>query len=436
MHAEDISRHIERSSSWKYTIAFTLAIALGVLNGCFQTTFGNEFAKFLTDIFVRLFKFVSVPIIGVTICLTIAQLGSSVSHKKLWQRTLTYTLSTTILAASVAAVLFYTIAPANVTTPEEDIFAAMADKGTYLDYFVKIIPDNPLAPLVEGNVLSILLIAIVCGLGIRAIPDTAHKETIKNFLAGLQSILFFIVKWIIRLLPLGIFGFTSNCIAEFAKGVQLGGLGSYFMVIIAANLIQGLVILPLYLLLKGLNPIKTIKGMSKALIIAFFSKSSAGTLPITLSCAENGLKLNTNVTRFVLPICTTINMNGCAAFILTTVVYLMQNNGTDISPLLLVMWVFIATIAAVGNAGVPMGCFFLSASLLSSMNVPIVLMGIILPFYAVLDMIETALNVWSDSCVATMVNKDMTKTPQDEPWEEEEDTDNSIYVSVDEGKKS
>ena len=125
-----------------------------------------------------------------------------------------------------------------------------------------------------------------------------------------------------------------------------------------------------------------------------------------MSCAENNLKVNPKVARFVLPICTTINMNGCAAFILATVVYLMQNNGVEITPFVLLAWIFIATVAAVGNAGVPMGCFFLAASLLSSMNVPIVLLGIILPFYAVLDMVETALNVWSDSCVTAMVNKD------------------------------
>ena len=85
----------------------------------------------------------------------------------------------------------------------------------------------------------------------------------------------------------------------------------------------------------------------------------------------------------------------------------MQNAGIEITPMTLVIWVFIATIAAIGNAGVPMGCFFLSASLLASMNVPILLMGIILPFYAVVDMIETTLNVWSDSNVATAVNKDL-----------------------------
>ena len=116
----------------------------------------------------------------------------------------------------------------------------------------------------------------------------------------------------------------------------------------------------------------------------------------------------------MLPICTTINMNGCAAFILVTVVYLMQNAGAEVTLPMLAAWILISTLAAVGNAGVPMGCFFLSASLLASMNVPIMLMGVILPFYAVIDMIETTLNVWSDSTVAAMVNHDLGKDEKDD----------------------
>jgi Na+/H+-dicarboxylate symporter len=150
--------------------------------------------------------------------------------------------------------------------------------------------------------------------------------------------------------------------------------------------------------------------MFKALVVAFFTKSSAGTLPVTMQCAEQNNNIHTNVSRFVLPICTTINMNGCAAFIFITVLYLMQNHGIEIDLLTMVLWVGIATVAAIGNAGVPMGCYFLSASLLASMNIPIELLGLILPIYAIIDMVETALNVWSDSTVATMVDKDYRKT--------------------------
>jgi Na+/H+-dicarboxylate symporter len=98
-------------------------------------------------------------------------------------------------------------------------------------------------------------------------------------------------------------------------------------------------------------------------------------------------------------------MNGCAAFIFTTVIYLMQNHGIQINLVTMAIWIIIATISAIGNAGVPMGCFFLSASLLSSMDIPITLMGIILPFYGLIDMLETALNVWSDTCIVSVIHK-------------------------------
>ena len=225
------------------------------------------------------------------------------------------------------------------------------------------------------------------------------------------QILFILVSWLIKILPLGIFGFVTVLCRDLQAGVSLGGLGTYFAAIITANLLQIFVILPAILLVKGISPVKTFRAMLPALTVAFFSKSSAGTLPVTMRCAEENLRVRKSVSGFVLPICTTINMNACAAFILITCVYLMQNAGAEITIGTLASWILIATVAAVGNAGVPMGCFFLAASLLASMNVPILLMGVILPFYAVLDMLETAENVWSDSCVAKMVDKDLYGEP-------------------------
>ena len=161
----------------------------------------------------------------------------------------------------------------------------------------------------------------------------------------------------------------------------------------------------LWLRWQGIKPFATMKGMLPALSLAFFSKSSVGTLPVTMDTVEKNLNVQPEISRFVLPLCTSINMNGCAAFIFATVIYLMQNHGIEVSLATMGLWVVVATVAAIGTAGVPMGCFFLSASLLASMNVPITLMGVILPFYALIDMLETALNVWSDSCVVKVVDE-------------------------------
>ena len=100
-------------------------------------------------------------------------------------------------------------------------------------------------------------------------------------------------------------------------------------------------------------------------------------------------------------------MNGCAAFILVTSLFLMQNGGVNLSIGQMILWLFIAVIAAIGNAGVPMGCYFLTLSLMTGQGAPIGIMGIILPIYTIIDMIETAENVWSDSCVAAMTDKDI-----------------------------
>ena len=143
-----------------------------------------------------------------------------------------------------------------------------------------------------------------------------------------------------------------------------------------------------------------------AVLMALFTKSSAATLPVTMETAETRLGIKKNVSRFVLPICTTINMNGCAAFILVTSLFVMQNGGTPITMGTVLLWIFISVISAIGNAGVPMGCYFLTLSLMSGIGAPIAVLGIILPIYTIIDMIETAENVWSDSCVATMVNHD------------------------------
>jgi Na+/H+-dicarboxylate symporter len=123
-----------------------------------------------------------------------------------------------------------------------------------------------------------------------------------------------------------------------------------------------------------------------------------------MNTAEKNLGISREISRFVLPLCTAINMNGCAAFIFTTVVYVMQSQGIAINLLFMLQWIIISTIAAIGNAGVPMGCFFLSISLLTSMDVKIDLLWLILPFYSIIDMIETSLNVWSDCCVAKVID--------------------------------
>jgi Na+/H+-dicarboxylate symporter len=386
------------------------ALILGAFIGWLNVPDVNAFMNFIATVFTRLFSLVAVPVIALSLINTLAKLNHGSNGGTIFLHTLFYTLLTTILAASLAAVLFTFVGPSNVPAELSGSSfdaAAVGHGETYYSHIISVIPNNLLQPFVSGNVLSVLIIAAALGLGLAVMPHSDRRTAVVRLFSGLQDLLFVIIHWLIAVLPFGIIAFSAQLVAQLEAGVILGGIAQYFGVVIGSNVIQMFLILPLLLILRGLNPLRIARGMAPALMVALFSKSSAGTLPVTLASAEDNLHVDTRVSRFVLPICTTINMNGCAAFILVTSVYLMQNAGIEISGATLITWIFIATIAAIGNAGVPMGCFFLTLSLLSSMNVPVDLMGVILPVYAVIDMIETCLNVWSDSCVCNIVDKEL-----------------------------
>ena len=281
------------------------------------------------------------------------------------------------------------------------------EQTSYYDHILGVIPNNIIKPFAEGNVLSILLLAAAAGIALAKMPQSNKKEVVVKGLLGLQDLLFMLIRGLIWALPLGIVAFAAQLSAQFSAGIVMDSLGKYVAIILGGNVIQFFIVLPLFLLARGINPVRTLSKMMPAVLMALFTKSSAATLPVTMNTAETRMGVSNKVSRFVLPICTTINMNGCAAFILVTSLFLMQNGGIQLSLSTMILWLFISVLSAVGNAGVPMGCYFLTLSLMSGMNAPIGIMGIILPIYTIIDMIETAENVWSDSCVCAMVDKDM-----------------------------
>lgn len=388
---------------------YVLAIICGIGVGLYPIKYLSDFAAFCSEAFIRLFRCVSAPIISLSIIIAMKRLWENKSMGTIWKRTFSYTISTTLLAVTISAIIYYFTTPAKIqiSNLNAENIKAIASSDNYLTHVLQTIPDNIVGVFLKNQVLAILLLSVAIGIAMHFIPNEEARKTIQNFFEGLHSILSTLIKWIVTILPIGLFGFISVGINELNASTSLQGMSAYFFVILVSNLLQGIVILPLFLLWKRQHPITVFRKMLPALSVAFFTKSSVGTLPITLRQIETKLKVDTQVSRFVLPLCTTINMNGCGVFIFTTVIYVMYNYGIDITLGLMINWILITTLAAIGNAGVPMGCFFLSISLLSSMNIPIELMGLILPIYNVIDMFETALNVWSDSCIAVAVNQDV-----------------------------
>ena len=386
------------------------ALLLGAVLGVLGIHWLDQLMTFVATVYTRLFQLLAVPTIVLAVITTFATFGSQGSGR-IFSRTLLYTLLTTVSAALVGAVLYVLIAPGNIELSQLSSLhtppSSLQPQTSYFDHLLSVIPNNIVKPFLEGNVLSLLLLAFAVGIGLSKLPESDNKATIVRALLGLQELLFLLIRWLIWTLPLGIVAFSAQLTAQVSAGVMVDSIGKYVLVVLGGNVIQFFVVLPLFLLARGLNPIHVLGRMMPAVLMALFTKSSAATLPVTMDTAERRLGVRKATARFVLPICTTINMNGCAAFILVTSLFVMQNGGQSLTLGTIALWLLISVVSAIGNAGVPMGCFFLTLSLMSGIGAPVAILGIILPIYTIIDMVETAENVWSDSCVCAMTDRDL-----------------------------
>lgn len=395
-----------KNKTWfSLPVLYIVMILLGIYSGISGVPALQSFGLFIADVFIRIFKCISLPIISLSIIVTLSNYRADGVMRTIWRRTMMYTLGTTLVAAGISCLLYIFIHPSMVGTVEASAATLPLEHTNYFHYISTLVPETIFAPFLDHQVMGVLLLGVVIGVALRFIPDEEARHSLTQFFRGAHGLFMVITRWIVAIIPLGLYGFITTTVVQLRGGASFKGIGEYLAIVILANLVQGFIVLPLWLKYQGIKPFAAMRGMLPALSLAFFSKSSIGSLPVTMNTVEKNLHVKPEISRVVLPLCTSINMNGCAAFIFATVIYLMQNHGISVSYGTMAMWVGVATVAAIGNAGVPMGCFFLSASLLSSMNVPITLMGIILPFYSLIDMVETALNVWSDSCVVTVVNE-------------------------------
>jgi len=387
-----------------------LAVIAGVFCGFYPIQAIISLADLSSDIFMKLLKLISLPIIFLSIVSTVSGMESIDEFKSLGKKVAKYTVVTTLIAASIALGLFLLIDPVNSEAFTHTLSEPQMVQTGYLSYLFDTIPSNFLEPFIKNNVVSVLFLALLFSLSIVSLPQD-KQQTLHHFFKSLYAAVMKITAWILRLMPLAIWAFITLFVQEMYQDgetkTELQSIMLYLTVVVLANLLQATIVLPLFLKSKGLSPLKMAQAMYPALSVAFFSKSSSAALPMAVKCAEERANVSRKVAGFSLPLCTTINMNACAAFILTTVLFVSMSYGMTFTPVELLVWIVVATIAAIGNAGVPMGCYMLSQAILVSMDVPLVLLGAIFPMYSLIDMLESAINVWSDSCVTVMVQQDL-----------------------------
>ena len=402
---------------FKQVIVWTAALVVGGILGSLGCAGLNGFFDFVASAYTRLFQFVAVPTVALAILTAMASLGEGKAMGKVFGKTVTFTVLTSLVAALVGLGLFILVDPG--TLSQETIAAVAKDAAamkqisatpdTVYGHILAALPNNLVAPFLQGNVLPVVLISAGVGITIAILGKTSENvKALHKALCGLQEVFFGMIRGLIWALPAGIVAFAAQLAAQMSAGVALGAIGKYVLVVLLGNALQFFVVLPVFCYLRGVNGYKLMGQMSPALLMALFTKSSAATLPVTVSTAETNMKAKPWVARFILPLCCTINMNGCAAFILVTSLFIIKNSpecGIVLTLPVMLVWCLIAVLCAIGNAGVPMGCYFLTLSLMAGVGGNLMILGVILPIYTIIDMIETAENVWSDCCVCAIVDK-------------------------------
>lgn len=389
-----------------------IAVVLGYLTSFLNYEIVNALVHVTEQAFINLFKLVSLPIIFLSILSALARVQSVNEIKVLGKNVFSLTLLTTTIAALIALSLYLSIRPTlpNVANP----ILIENSRKPYVDYLLSAIPDNILQPFIEYNLVAVIFVAFIMGFATLSLPKE-KKEFMRNLFTSFMDLFLKITEKIIKLIPLAIWAFVASLMKQANMSENLKLLLPYVLCIILANLIQAIIVLPMILRANGISSITTLKRISPVLWMAFMTKSSSAVLPLSIKYATEKLSLSPKIVNFALPLCTTINMNACASFILITILFASESHGVSFVGFDYIAILLFAVVAAIGNAGVPMGCYFMTTSFLVATNVPLTVMSMILPIYVFLDMLETAINVWSDICVTSVICKkhDELLTSQD-----------------------
>ena len=358
-------------------------------------------AKSVGDIFLRLLKMITVPLIVTSLVTGVSGLGNTSRFGSMFGKTLLYYVVTSLLAITTGLLMVNAIRPGiGADLPGGGEALTVGDEslpGIFLGMIDRMIPTNPIQSLAGGDFLSIITFSILIGIFIIHAGGKSG-ETLRNFFQAGFDVMMAMTMAIIRLAPIGVLAFML--FATATQGVEIfRTLAWYMLTVFLALAVHACVVLPLIVkFVAGRSPWKFAQAMSPALMTAFSTASSNATLPLTLTSVEQRAGVPNRVSSFVLPLGATINMDGTALYEAVAVLFIAQAYHGAVPLESQILVAFTALLASVGAAGIPHAGLVMMAIVLQAVNLPLEAQGIIIAVDRVLDMGRTAVNVWSDSC--------------------------------------
>lgn len=424
------------------TLLIVIGLVLGVVYGQFilfdeaERIASDHWTKEAGDlILIRPLMLLIIPLIFTSVVTGITRIGDPSRLGLIGGATIFYYMATMLLAVVLGTAIVSTFQPGSGIDPETAIrlqdegqaryeteqatksraeeAQGMGVGGAWMNIVRQVIPSNIVEEMSNGRPLGVIVFGILLGLAIAAGRETTKVAA--QFFDALFEAMMILVQWVIWLTPIGVFFLTAWTVGRIGIAELWGPLGKYMILVIAGLAIHGFIVLPIVLFIFGReNPYKYIWKVRRALLTAFGTDSSSATLPVSIEVAEKEAGCSKRSANFVLPLGSTVNMDGTALYEAVAVVFLFQLFGIDLSFSNLVVVVVTATLAAVGAAGIPSAGLVTMVIVITAVNetlpanvaaLPIAAIGVILGVDRILDMCRTTVNVWGDLVGAKIITR-------------------------------
>ncbi|WP_168382398.1 dicarboxylate/amino acid:cation symporter [Acinetobacter indicus] len=395
-----------------------VAAILGVLFGFFLNLLpdsafydGSLYGlSIASSIFIGLLKMLLIPLIFSSIVVGVSNLQASGQLSRVWKITLLCCVTTTTLALILGlacAHLFEVGKGVDVRLFQDAMSQHQTpDTLTPSSFFTNFIQNtliNPFKAFAEGNVLAVVVFALFVGVAL--VKGGEQFRTVRRLSHQFFDIMMLMIGWVMKLAPLGIFALLAKLIATEDVTV-LSRLAEFAVVVTSTTIFHGLVVLPLLLWLFGkMNPVTFFKGTRAALITAFATSSSSATMPLSMKCAQENLKVRPQTAGFVIPLGTQLNMDGTALYEAAAALFIANLMGLDLTLGQQLVVCATAMIASLGAPGIPSAGMVTMIMVLQSVGLPAEAIAILLPIDRLLDTVRTVVNVQGDMMISVVVDR-------------------------------
>ncbi len=358
----------------------------------------------LGDLFIKAIKLLIVPLIFSSLVTGITSMSDLGTLGRISLKTFVIYLSTTVCAISIGLLVGIVLHPGtgmHLVAPVVDKAAKAAP--SIAETLLGLVPSNPFKAMVEGNILQVIIFAVLMGISINLIGDKATP--VRKFFESLAEVMYSMTAIVIAFAPVGIFALMAKVVAAYGLQALLPLL-QVLLAALAGSLIHVILVYGGGVsLLAKFNPFRFFKGIMEAIMVAFSTTSSSGTLPVTTHCMEENLGVSKSITSFVLPLGATINMDGTAIYQGVCAVFIAQAYGIDLTASNYLTIIFTATLASIGTAGVPGAGLIMLSMIMSAIGLPLEGIALIASIDRLLDMLRTSVNVCGDAMVTLLVAK-------------------------------